>query len=161
MSKVHPRVTVRPCRTGDVEHVAENLREADRDEVWASHFLTPLEAVSKSVERSEKVWALTYDDEPVAVFGVVRRSHLSNVGVPWLLGTNKIVEHIPTFLRLSKVYIPIMAEGYVRLENYVDFRNKLSIRWLQWMGFELGSLVPGLVLGVKFYRFYMEVKSNV
>lgn len=159
MSKAHPSVTVRPCQPGDVEHVAAHMREADVDEVWASSASRPLEAVARSVENSEKVWTLVYGDEPVAIFGVVRKSYLSNVGVPWLLGTSKIVDHVPAFLRLSKVYIPIMADGYARLENYVDFRNKLSIRWLQWMGFSIGHLVPSLVLGVKFHRFYMETKK--
>lgn len=160
MYKVPENVTVRPSQPADVEFVAANMRQADRDEIWASYFSTPHEALTRAMKISEKCWTLVCDGEPVAMFGVARRGMLSNVGSPWLLGTDKVKKYTPAFLRLSPIYVSKMMEGFVRLENYVDFRNKLSIRWLQWMGFELGELVPGLILGVKFYRFYMETPTK-
>lgn len=160
MYKPPKSVTVRPLAPGDVEFVAANMRQEDVDEVWASSFNTPIRALTCAVRDAEKVWALDYDGQPVAIFGVSRRGYLSNVGAPWLLGTNEIRKHTAAFLRLSRVYVPIMAEGFVRLENFVDFRNKLSIRWLRWIGFDIGELVPGLVLGVKFHKFSMETNQK-
>ena len=40
-----------------------------------------------------------------------------------------------TFLRRSKVELDKIIQEYPVLFNVVDARNKIHVRWLQWMGF--------------------------
>jgi hypothetical protein len=91
------------------------------------------------------------------MFGVARLSLLTRNGAVWMLGSDKIDEFPITFLRHNKEYIQDMAEGYDLLVNYVDSRNKKSIRWLKWLGFEIFPAEPAGILGIPFHRFEKRV----
>jgi hypothetical protein len=136
------------------------MREADRNEVWASHRHTPLEALSSSFKRSSLVWTINHEGMPVAMFGVASMGALCDTGYPWLLGTDKMYEIIIEFLRWSRYYVQKMQEPYERLENWVDVRNTKSARWLKWCGFTLEEPKPWGFDKLPFSHFTME-QNNV
>jgi hypothetical protein len=50
-----------------------------------------------------------------------------------------------------------MLDLYPHLENYVDVRNELSIKWLRWLGFQFDPQpIPYGVWEMPFFRFRME-----
>jgi len=56
----------------------------------------------------------------------------------WLLGRQAMLDDMSDkhyFLRESKVQLAKLHEQYSVLFNVVDARNKIHIRWIQWMGF--------------------------
>ena len=116
------------------EHAAivPYLRKADIDEITAFSGISPDLAVSFSIATSERAFAAILDDRLCAVFGVCH-------GVIWLVGTNEITQHPVTFYRASRKIFKAISSGYSRLENYVDTRNSLSLRWLEWLGFDIGT----------------------
>jgi len=140
-----------------VEHIApiaRDMRAADRREVWASSRATPEEALEYSLSKSSWAWVWLIDGEPVAMMGVGDVNILAGVGAPWLLGTQKAVENGRYFLRQSKAGIAALRAHYRLLSNYVDGRNKVSIRFLEWLGFEMRESV--MMNGQEFYRFEMR-----
>lgn len=141
--------------TFHVEHIAANMREADRVEIWSSSGVKPLEALKDSLEVSSHAWCGTADGVPVCIFGVGVVSILEGRGSPWLLGTDDIERHGFAFARRNRKYIADMLKTYERLENWVDDRNTLSKRWLRWMGFTLHAPVPYGMMGELFCRFEM------
>lgn len=137
MSRVH----VVPAEPFHVEQFADKLRQADRDEIWAARHVLPAQAISEGV-RGGQAWAAHIDDEPAAIFGVRPLSLLSGVGVPWMLGT-PVIERCPmAFLRPCQDYVEQMQSGYRYLINWVDERNAMAHRWLEWLGFSLGEAMP-------------------
>jgi hypothetical protein len=76
--------------------------------------------------------------------------------VPWLLATEEVERQPVTFYRESGKLFPTVAAGYERLVNWVDARNTLSLRWLEWLGFEMGPPVPFGVRGLEFHRMSWE-----
>ena len=136
-------------------HIAKNMREADRREVWASSRHTPHEALATSLERAVFAWTCFIDDEPSIMFGVSRKTLISYVGVPWLLGTDDIHKVRVDFVKQSHRYVDRMQEAFPVMENFIHGENKLSIRWLKWCGFSIEDN-PVLIGGANFYRFWRK-----
>lgn len=150
-------VTARHAQPDDIYLIAQRMRRDDRNEVMASHGLMPEAAMRISYQTSSWIRTGTIDGEPFCMFGVCPLSALSTVAAPWLLGTDRIREVKREFLRHNLELIPEMSKGFCRLENWVDVRNTMSVRWLKWLGFAIMPPEPFGVFGLPFHRFTMEV----
>ncbi len=122
--------------------IAAHLRQADIDEINALNGLPPDLAVAFSIADSEKGAAVFIDGDLSAVFGISR-------GVIWLVGTDKISQFPVTFFRTSRRIFKDISKNYPKLENWVDARNFLCLRWLQWLGF---SISKPLTVGNSLFR---------
>ena len=56
----------------------------------------------------------------------------------------------------APLYLTQMHEVHPVLRNVVDARNTVSIRWLEWLGFTLGTPQPMGVCGLPFIPFEMS-----
>lgn len=139
-----------------IELLAPNLRQEDMAEIWASSKSTPLEALTRAFNLPGECWALMNGDEVICMFGVARLYILDSKGSPWMLASDEISKHYLYFLRESKKYVKIIKSRYENLENYVDARNKISIKWLRWLGFEIGEARPYGVLKMPFHKFNLS-----
>lgn len=139
-----------------MELVSANLRSADLLEISASSGQEPLEAILNGNRRSDRSAVALVDGLPVCVMGVGRLSSLSEVGVPWMLGTADLDRYAVTLMKMAPGALDEMKAGYGRLENYVDARNTRSIRWLKRLGFAFEDPAPFGVAGLPFHRFWME-----
>lgn len=144
-----------PASVLHVPHVAHDLRQADVDEVWASHHLNPEQAVSLSLYASDLAYSVLSPDTglPFAMFGVKRGSMLGGESVVWLLSTPEIKKWRSPFAKRSREYVREMADRYDVLTNHVDVRNKASIAWLKWLGAEFDDPAPWGEEGLDFTRF--------
>jgi hypothetical protein len=123
-----------------VEHIADNLREQDRLEVFYSHGLTGWEAVITSWKYSETRHLLEGDDGiPCAVCGV-------NDGHIWLLGTDSLTatnSHRRQLIRFGEAWIEqLLAGGEQMLHNWALSSNTKNIRFLKHLGFEIDPPKP-------------------
>lgn len=139
-----------------IQFIADNMRAEDIIEVWAAGRHTPSEALEMSMKNSRKVVVVYDDDTPLAILGIVLRDFLSGTGVPWLLSTEQALKHKRQFLELSPPVIEEMMDMCSKLVNYVHADNKLSIRWLKWLGFTIEDAEPLGVTKEMFHRFTME-----
>jgi len=146
--------------TATLEHalyVGERLRAAEVAEVWAMSKLSPLEAARRSFARSEYAWAWRVNGEPAAIWGVGSASLLGEIGCPWLL-TSDLVDRYPiSFLRRCGRTLHDVRATYQVLENWVDARHAVCLKWLLWMGFTVHPAAPFGVLGLPFNR--VELRS--
>ena len=134
--------------------IAENMREADRREVWASHRHTPQEALTFALRRSELAWTCVVYGLPAFMWGAARTgSFLRHSGAPWLLGTPAILKVRHDFLRYCPHFIAVMQSAFPCLENYVHAGNRLSIRWLKHLGFTVNEEMPELMNNEDFFHF--------
>jgi hypothetical protein len=148
-----------PAHTDHIFWLANNMSEADRNEVAAAVGMGPYRALADSLNRSVAAWTAMVDDSrPICMFGVTPVDILAGVGSPWLLGTDEVKNHATTFLRLCKGYVAKMLELFPHLVNYVDARHEVAIRWLKWLGFRFDP--EPLLYGIwemPFYRFEMHL----
>ena len=134
-----------------ISHLAENMRPDDVAEC-AAFGSSPADALSSGLRSS--LWALTAieDEEPVAMLGVSPKSMIEGIGVPWMLGTERVYESGRALLSLAPPVIAEMAETFPTLENYVSAANERALRFLRWAGFEIWP-EPVQVGDVSFLRF--------
>lgn len=148
---------IRPATIEDAICVALNVREADRLEIWASDQLTPVAALVRAYNRSAACFCLVVDGEIACIYGVAPLSTLTGTASPWMIGTDLIKKNQFTFLRKCKKSVLDMVRPYSTLTNYVDSRNKLSIRWLKWLGFNVNARPePYGAMGMLFHRFELR-----
>lgn len=152
---------IRDLREGDLEYLAENLRDADKTEVLA-HGGTVLEALDESVSLSTYCKVIHVDDTPIAVMGAAE--YQTGKWTIWMLGTPGIEDIKITFLRYSKDVIRFLFEytGADQFFNYTYAKNELHHKWLSWLGANIGT-TPVLVgpNETPFYPFVIQKEIYV
>lgn len=150
------RLEIRTATLDDAFKLHPNLRELDRQELEASAGLNTGMTLARSVVLSEHPRAgVAPDGEVVALYGIVPRSILSDIGVPWMLASDRAAQYPKQIFGIAKDFTLRSRERYELLENYVDTRNGPSIRWLERLGYTIEPAVPHGAAGLPFHRFYM------
>lgn len=139
-----------------IRFIALNMRQADVDEVWASHHHLPYEALMTGWELSHSSTIVTVNSEPCVMIGLVIHDILSGSGVPWLLGTEGALKYKRNFLTQVPAVIDEMLNVCPRLFNYVHAENRVSINWLRRIGFTIDDPEPHGAAQELFHRFHLE-----
>ncbi len=151
-----PDIQIVPARPSHIRTIARRMRQADRDEIAAASGRSPGSALVFSLRKSSAAWTAIVDGQPEVMFGVGDINILAGVGAPWLLGTDAVEKHYIQFLRKSVSFRDQLLARYSVLRNFVDARNKASIRWLKWLGFQFSEPID--FRGHPFFMF--ELRSN-
>jgi hypothetical protein len=143
------------CTPDAIEHIAQNLKRADRDEAYATTgHARYADAIKLSVALAHSVRvAFNAYGEPVAVLGVRTMSLIYNTGCPWMLTVDQARHHRRALMTLGRAYTAAMLEHYDALENYVYARHTESVVWLQRLGYRLDPPAAWGALGLPFHRF--------
>ena len=134
-------------------HIAANLRDEDRTEVWLSHGVSPMQAVMWSWTESDLVRCIASEaGEPLALTGLVRNRI-------WLLGTESLTATRGRRLQLCKEgrsWVETCLErAGMAIGNDVYAKNVRSIRWLKHLGFQVATprpMGPSAELFSEFWR---------
>ena len=142
--------------------ISKSVRPEDAEEIWVSTLQTPADAMRLGMEYSEESYAGYANGIPVCMWGVVKECLLFNNGTPWMVASSKLDDPDITraFLRRCRNGLMDMFKNYDTLENYVDARNTRSIKWLKFMGFQIGEPEPYGVLQMPFHRFWMNKENR-
>ncbi|UPK31822.1 hypothetical protein IVB18_26190 [Bradyrhizobium sp. 186] len=154
-------IEIVPARAKHIRTIARRMRQADRDEIAAGSGKSPAEALAFSLRKSSIAWVAVIDGRPEVMFGAADLNILAGVGAPWLLGTDAIERHYLAFLRGSVSWRDQLLQRYPVLRNFVDDRNKVSKRWLAWLGFKFSD--PVIFGGYAFRAFELrscDVRNN-
>jgi hypothetical protein len=144
-------LVVIPATEGHAIRMAPWMRAEDEAEIMASHGHKPLEGLQASLKQSAVARTVMYQGEIAAIFGVAMADGLAGHGSVWLL-SSELVEEVPLlFLRRSKKELRKLQAPWPILTNFVDARYKRAVRWVEWLGFEVGEPVPFGVAGLPFH----------
>ena len=125
---------------GDMDAVDlyDDLREADMLEILGlMHH--PKDAVMMSYACSTKCCSVKDEmNNLYCSFGVAPIEG-TNIGSAWLLGTRRLPSIKKFFLQHSRERMEGLLDGFDYLTNYVMRSNKLSIKWLEWLGAEFND----------------------
>ena len=136
----------------NLRHIADNMRQCDRDEVWASQRLDPLHSLVASIELSNSATVMVLNGEIAGVYGLV---HDKNGGsVPWFLGTDVVSKYPRLFVRHCKEIVEMMSKVSPYLVNFVYEKSTESIKFLKVVGFTVEETpMPVGADGELFHRF--------
>lgn len=142
---------------GHCKELAQKIRQADRDEVRASHGITDMEeCLLNCMKYSSEAWAWVVDGRPIAAFGIAPGSFLTREGIPWMLATDALYAHKYAFMKYAMIILHYWMTEWNVLTNWVDARNTRSIRWLKKLGFVFHEALPYGAEGMPFHRFEMR-----
>lgn len=131
---------VREYVPSDADEIAQQMRQADRDEVAAHSGSTPYDAVTRGMSLSEIRCTIVraWGHKPVGVFGVTED------GTIWCLGTDDLTRKplVYQFMKECRRYVDLLHASYPLLHNVIDARNTVHIKWLRWMGFQFIRRIP-------------------
>jgi hypothetical protein len=148
---------IRPADLADAVALAPRLRAADRREIEAGLAKSADGVLRYGVLASDPCHAVVEDGTVLALFGVVPKASAPDVGVVWLLASEELAAHALSIVRSSKTWIARLQERFRVLTNFVDARNEVHIRWLQWCGFEFVRRVERFgAMGLPFYEVRRE-----
>lgn len=146
------RAKLEPVGAGEAKAISEIVRPADIAElVEALGLKSIVVAIESSIVLSDKVQKIVCGDQVLAVFGDAK--HGSCIGVPWLISTIHVENHVREFLRVTSEAVAEMLTRHEELMNFVDVRNDRAIRWLKWLGFEFHDAMPYGPNNMPFYPF--------
>lgn len=148
-------IRVRPMTADDIQPIATTARQADRDEIEEGCGQTIASALTLGLRSSVVASVIAWDDTPLAAFGDASYSPGAGIGIPWLISTDAIEQHPRAFLRVCRPLVAQMMRRHCSLINYVDVRNTAAIRWLEWLGFSMGSPTPYGPKQLLFRQFQM------
>lgn len=148
-------IYITPAETKHIEAMLGRIRQADYDEFAAGYSLTPERGLAIGLKVSTHCWAGIWDGKVIAIAGLNPISFLGDEAHPWMVGTRDLErpEIRREFLELSKSVLLHMLSIYPRLENWVDVRNRMAVRWLKWLGFTMHDPEPYGPKGMLFHRF--------
>lgn len=147
-------IIVRGVQPGDAARLARRLRAQDREEL-AALGSEPLEALERSARYSTRCNTVTVNGVVACMLGVAPVSIMSNVGAPWMLGSDLVTQYPLALGRRTGGYIRGMLDLYPVLRNHVHAKNTVAVHWLQRVGFLLQTPVV-LPNGEVFYPFEMK-----
>lgn len=137
-------VIVRDSTPTDIAYLRNDLKKSDVDEIWASHHLKPYEALQEGMANSIECLTVLKDDRPVAMFGIVPVAE-EGKAIIWMLSTPNLFRIALEFIRHTAGFVGFFFHKYPHFKvffNFVDERNKLSIKWLEKTGALLGEPKP-------------------
>lgn len=139
-------VTTRSPGAEDCIELWRYIREDDEREALASSGSRFPEIVFEAVTRSAEVYAVRFDGELAAIYGVVdapeASTFLCRVGYVWML-TTEVVEAKPiTFWRESRPRLVDLLRRWDVLINAIDCRYERAIRWGERLGFRFAPPAP-------------------
>lgn len=146
-------VEIAPYEAWHGDHIAANMRPSDRKEIYYLAALKPAAAIKATAAMTVFAKTALVNGEPCVIWGLARRTFLSDVGVPWLLGTPLAERYQFRFGRATRTYYEEMASHFPIMENYALAENRKTLRWLKWLGFDMDEPQPYGAFGAPFVRF--------
>lgn len=136
-----PSVDVLPANDEHAYLLAPQLRAEDVAECLAGGYSSGLHSLLVSLAVSDEAYALLFDGEVAALFGVARGSLLNGTAAVWLLTGHLADKYRIAFVRNMRIALAYLASKWPVLGNMVDARYTKAIRFLKYLGFEFGEPV--------------------
>ena len=101
----------------------------------------PEKVVAQELVKSFQAYAGMIDNKTVALWGAHVSGVFSDEAYIWLICTGLVDQHPITFLRHSKKILHALAPNFRRVYGVVHVDFDKSIRWLEWLGFQVDPAV--------------------
>jgi len=133
------RVDLVPAELRDAEEIMKNLRDEDARGIELLQ-LNGEAALKIEIERATCCYTGKIDGEVAVIWGVTSATLLSGIGFVWMV-TSKAADKAPfIFARRSQREIEAVLKRTPVLTGTCFAYNRRSLRWLRWLGAEIGML---------------------
>ena len=143
--------------TGIIEYIAENLSHQNREEAKIIASFIPLrELLAVEVAEAEK--GFVFFDEKGNPYGIGGIRPGGRIFFVMCEGTTTAM-HVSA-LKAGRRWLKEQLEHYHRIDGYCWEENKLSQRWMRWMGFEFADADSAATITVDGHNFLYFVRTK-
>lgn len=135
-------IRIVPATAGHVDELHAGMREQDLREVYAVSGHLSAHEMRQHLLQNESYAALDASGRLICIFGCGPAPARDSVGVPWMLGTDRLDRHIFSMCRQARAFIDKWHAQYEVLTNATDVENRKVILWLRWLGFKMLYTFP-------------------
>ena len=147
-----PRFDLVPATEAHALELLSEISPQSSDD-YASLGLDPREHAVEHLRKSVCTFAGLIDGRCFCLFGVLPDALTAGSGEPWLLTSADLRYAKIAFAKASQQYIPYLRHRFTFLHGWVYEHNTTSIRWLRWLGYEVGDTTLPAKNGQRYYRF--------
>ena len=149
------KVEHRPAIPTDIDAlIARGIPESNLQEIRRVASMHPEAAIRATFDMADFRVSSWLGDEILAIWGVARKSLVSQDGVYWLIASEHAAKYPVSFARETKRLLGLFDAQYRHLENHVDAGNEQIIRWLEWLGFTFDEAPVLSATGHPVLRFW-------
>ena len=153
-------IFVRRANHGDIPVLSKKMSDANVEELWVAHNLTPLGALQIALNTSVMALTIEHNGEPVGIFGIRTNDILGQKAEIYFLVTNGFEDIGRVFLRHARRFVDMFLEFYPHLEGMVYTKNLKSIFWMKYCGCKMDEAKPYGVEQKLFSHFYFTHDSQ-
>lgn len=136
-------VEIKETEFHHVRAICENLRDRERA-AFEQLKATPEKLILQEVARSLVSYTGLIDNNPVVLWGARSAGVFDDSAYIWMVATRALETSPITFLRHSRDAIMELREIFPHLYGLVLADFGCSVRWLEWLGFQVGPAVNGV-----------------
>lgn len=130
-------VEIIPAQQSHIRDILTCLRAREQEVYSADDAIAHLQ---RALDYCAEAWSGYIDGQIVCMWGIDRGSMLTNAAYVWLVTAQGINEHPFTFVRHSQIRLEELKRRYSFIHGVVQADNVQSVRWLRWLGFQLGDV---------------------
>lgn len=127
-----------PATQLHLRELVKNISPMDEKEIYYASGLSPFDGVKlcHTLSIADCEVALNAKDKVLSLHGVMPKE---GYGIPWMILTKDAykVEGINKGMSLTVDWVERKLLRYKRLQNFISVENKLTIRWLEFLGFKM------------------------
>ena len=139
----------------DVDYLIKNIRDEDQIEIVAAGGVSIEEVIGSMGHLIDQSYVWEVNGEVICLFGITPDETNEDVGIAWLLSTKGFNRYAFEFAGRCKDVFNPLAREFKYIYNYIHEENKLSIKWLKWLGFDILPAEPIGNKGANFHKFEM------
>lgn len=133
-------IEVVPATARHVNRIAKGMAAIDAKECRTMGH-SPKEALRLGLRQSTVAGTVMLDGQPIAMFGVVTSSLITGAGRVWLLMTDEARAQSKALVVLGRKITEALHNEFDILHNHVHADNRRAVRWLRFLGYEVGPVV--------------------
>ncbi len=142
-------------KVNNEEDIKNNIflpKAIDRIEIGINTIDDVLDKFQAYYQVSKETVLIMREDEAIGIYGI--REENDYTAIPWLLTMELSEKVIHSFIKLSILKAKELQKKYNVLYNYTSSENKISHRWLRFLGFTIDENNPLIISDEKIlYRF--------
>jgi len=148
---------VRHSNLEDVDYLCLNLRKEDEEELKILNVDARFALAFPFTQNHSMSFTITCNEIPLAMFGTIPGPH--NEARIWMFCTDDFQIHYKEICRHVKDFVDMLQSDYSYLYNVIPAKNKKTIRFLKFAGFQFGTTID--INNTKFIKFFRCNVSNI
>lgn len=148
-------VNIFPADKEDVYELVDNIRDADRREIYALHGVSPLAGIYYSFKSTSDNYSVRAGDGALlCIWGFKRDAWNSHL--VWMITTKAIEElkYARLFIKKCDAVCKQILNKYGYSHNVVHSKNATSIKWLKRLGAKFEHAI--IIRDEEFFPFYFD-----